>query len=69
MVFVVVLLSMLILFIPQFKCCRCPCFFCVVVAVVADIAILLLPSLLWLMHMLDNAISVAVVVLPLLICS
>jgi hypothetical protein len=68
MVFVVVLLSMLILFIPQFTCCRCPCIFCAFVAIAADIVILLLPSLLWLMHMLDNAISVAVVVLPLLIC-
>jgi hypothetical protein len=39
------------------------------VAVAVAIVILLLPSLLWLMHMLGNAISVvAVVVLPLLIC-
>jgi hypothetical protein len=66
-VIVVVLLLMLILFIPQFKCRRCPCFFCVVVAVADDIVILHLPSLLWLMDMLDNAISVAVIVLPLLI--
>jgi hypothetical protein len=66
MMFVVVLLSMPILFIPQLKCCRCPCFFCVVVAVCADIIIFPLPPLLWLMHMLD--IAIPVVVLPLLVC-